>query len=193
MQGKSLRFIAGALVVFAAAACAGKGPIQPGPGDDQQIQGGPGNVIDLSGRNYRVGDVSGTTLTGSKVSLAALPGKLKVVNFWGSWCAPCRAEAQGFATLAKADASKGVSFLGIDERENGTGAGIAFERQYGVTYPSIYDRTESYLLAFPGAVPATTPTTVLVSGSGHILAKVTGGIEYTRLRALINHYLSVGT
>jgi thiol-disulfide isomerase/thioredoxin len=115
---------------------------------------------------------------------------LKVVNFWGTWCAPCQAEAQGFAALAKADAAKGVSFLGIDEKDNAAAA-RAFNRQHGVTYPSIVDTSASLLLAFPGAVPATTPTTILVSGSGHILAKVTGTIEYTQLRRLINHYLTV--
>jgi thiol-disulfide isomerase/thioredoxin len=190
---KPLGLLAVAMVLLTAAACTGKNAVDTGPGDRLGLQGGAIHVIDLAGHDFHVGRVSGTSLTGSHVSLADLPGKLKVVNFWGSWCAPCQAEAQGFATLARQVAPRGVSFLGIDERENGTSAGLAFERQYHVPYPSIYDRDESFLLAFPGAVPATTPTTILVSSSGHILAKVSGPVEYTQLRALVNHYLAVAT
>ncbi len=176
--------------MLAVAACAGRNAVSTGPGDDVNVQGGSGHVIDLTGHNYHVGDVQGTTLTGSQISLAALPGKLKVVNFWGSWCGPCKVEEQGFAELAKADARKGVSFLGINERDN-TDSALAFERRYGVSYPSIFDKYDSLLLAFPGAVPPSTPTTILVGGDGKILAKVVGVVEYTQLRSLIDHYLSV--
>jgi thiol-disulfide isomerase/thioredoxin len=193
MQGKSLRFVACALVVLAATACAGKAATNISPGPDTNIQSQlHEKLIDLTGHDYHVRDVSGTSLTGSQISLADQPGKLKVVNFWGSWCAPCIAEEPGFATLAKQDASKGVSFFGIDERDN-TDAALAFERKYHVTYPSIFDKDASLLLAFPGAVPPSTPTTILVDGSGKILAKVVSSIEYTDLRTLVNHYLAIAT
>jgi thiol-disulfide isomerase/thioredoxin len=189
MQGNSARLVAGLLVMLAAAGCAGKNAVDTGPGDDRNVQGQQGNVIDLSGHDYHAGDVAGTSLTGKQVSLAGLPGKLKVVNFWGSWCPPCIAEEQGLAELAKQYAPKGVSFLGIDERDN-TAAALAFERRYGVTYPSIFDRDATLLLAFPGAVPSTTPTTILIASDGKILAKIPGGVEYTYLRDQIKHYLA---
>jgi thiol-disulfide isomerase/thioredoxin len=194
MQGKSVRLVAGLLVTLAAAGCAGKAATNVTPGPDTNVQGGRGiaGLVDLTHHDFHVGNVSGTALTGSQVSLAKLPGKLTVVNFWGSWCAPCIAEEQSFAALAKTEAPKGVSFLGIDERDN-TAAALAFERKYGVTYPSIADPDASMLLAFPGAVPSTTPTTILVDSTGHILAKVSGMLEYTDLRSLVNHYRAVAT
>jgi len=115
---------------------------------------------------------------------------LKVVNYWGTWCPPCRVEADAFGALAKTYASKGVSFLGIDERDN-TNSALAFDRAHGVSYPSIFDEHDSLLLAFPGAVPSATPTTILVDSTGHILAKVSGAIEYTQLRSLLDRYLLV--
>jgi len=189
MQGKSARLIAGLLVTLAAAGCAGKNAVNMGPGDDRNVQGLKSDAIDLSGHDYHVGDVSGTSLTGAHLSLSQLGGRLTVVNFWGSWCPPCRAEAQGFAALAKSNATKGVRFLGIDERDSVDSA-IAFEKTYKITFPSIFDRDATMLLAFPGAVPSTTPTTILIGQDGKILAKVPGPIEYTDLRALINHYLA---
>jgi thiol-disulfide isomerase/thioredoxin len=192
MQGKSARVVAGLLVMLAAAGCAGKSAVDTGPGDDKNVQGGTGNLIDLSGHDYHARDVSGTSLTGQRVSLADLPGRLKVVNFWGSWCAPCVSEEPGLAELAKQYAAKGVSFLGIDERDN-TASAVAFEHKYGVTYPSIFDRYATLLLAFPGAVPATTPTTIIVGTGGKLLAKIPGEVEYTYLRDQIDHYLASET
>jgi thiol-disulfide isomerase/thioredoxin len=153
------------------------------------LQGGSGNVIVLGSHHYQVGDVSGTTLSGGHVDIKSYRGKVVVVNFWGSWCVPCHEEEQGFAQVAKDDAKKGVAFLGIDERENSPANGQAFERQFHVTYPSIYDKNETLALQFPHAIPASTPTTIVVGPKGDILAKVTGGIEYTDLRTLVQDAL----
>jgi thiol-disulfide isomerase/thioredoxin len=177
------------LAVLAVAGCSGGNSVSQGDvGGSLGLQGGNGNVIDLAGYHYQVGDVSGTTLTGTPLDLKSLRGKVVVVNFWGSWCVPCRDEAQGFAQVARDDASKGVAFVGIDIRES-RAAGLAFDEQHNIPYPSIYDTNEALALQFPHAVPASTPTTIVIGRDGNILAKVTGPIEYTDLRTLVNDAL----
>ncbi|HVS68825.1 MAG TPA: TlpA disulfide reductase family protein [Mycobacteriales bacterium] len=183
------RLVAGVFALVATG-CSGGSAVSQGVDQSLGIQGGDGNVIDLADHHYRVGDVSGTTISGTHFSLSSLRGKVVVVNFWGSWCNPCRTEAQGFVQVAKDYASKGVAFLGIDERDSIAGA-KNFEREYGVPYPSLFDSSETLALRFPHAIPASTPTTIVIGRTGEILAKVTGPIEYTDLKSLVQHVLKL--
>jgi thiol-disulfide isomerase/thioredoxin len=133
--------------------------------------------------------VSGTTLTGAKLSLAAQRGNLVVLNFWGSWCAPCRREAPTLAALARHFNDKPVRFIGDDVRDAPANA-AAFERTFGIGYPSLNDPGEQVALAFHGAVPPVgIPTTLLIDGSGHIAGRVVGEVTYDGLRALITKIL----
>jgi thiol-disulfide isomerase/thioredoxin len=192
MRRLPLLFAAG-LVALVAAGCSGGNAVSQGDVSGAfGIQGGNGNVVDLAGHHYRVGDVSGTTLSGAHLSLASLRGKVVVVNFWGSWCGPCVAEADGFAQVATDFAKRGVAFVGIDVRDS-KAAAVAFVRAHRIRYPSIFDSGETLALQFPHAVPASTPTTIVIGRSGEIVAKVTGPIEYTDLRTLVQHVLNLGS
>ena len=135
-------------------------------------------------------DVSGTTLTGGKFSLAAQRGNLVVLNFWGSWCAPCRREAPTLAALARHFEDKPVQFVGDDVQDAPANA-AAFERTFGIGYPSLNDPGEQVALAFHGAVPPVgIPTTLLIDGSGHIAGRVVGEVTYNGMRELITKILA---
>jgi peroxiredoxin len=136
--------------------------------------------------------VSGTTLQGTPFNLASLRGKYVVINFWSDGCGPCHGEEQGFEAASKEFASKGVAFLGIDERDNITN-GRSFEQQYGVTYPSLFDSSDKFILDFPGAVPSTTPFTIVLDPQGRIAAKATDSLDLTTLRSLITTVQSEST
>jgi peroxiredoxin len=175
-------------LVLVLAGCTSGSSVDNQAGNSLGFQPGDGAVVFSSGHRYAAGDVSGTTLTGRHLSLASMRGKVVVVNFWADWCGPCRGEAQGFNQVARADASKGVAFVGIDERDQLDQA-KAFEIAHHVPYPSLFDSSGLLALQFPHAAPSATPTTIVLDRSGKIAAKVNGALDYTHLNALVNAIL----
>jgi thiol-disulfide isomerase/thioredoxin len=132
------------------------------------------------------GEVSGRTIDGEPLSLADYDGQVVVVNVWGSWCAPCRAEAPMLADAARDLADQDVAFLGIDSRDPSESAARAFVRRFDIPYPSIYDQQGSTLLAFRGTLsPNAIPSTVIVDRQGRVAASVLGEITRTTLYDLV--------
>ena len=125
--------------------------------------------------------VSGTTLSGARLSLSSYRGKVVVINFWGSWCAPCRSEAPTLAVLAEQYRSKGVQFVGVDIRDSPASA-EAFVQNFGISYPSLNDPADEIALAFRGTVPpAAIPSTLVIDRSSHIAGRVIGQATYGSL------------
>lgn len=113
--------------------------------------------------------VSGPDLINSNatVSLVDYPGKIIVLNFWGSWCAPCRAEAQGLATASRTFAGQGVQFIGIDIRDTREG-GADFHTSKKVPYPSIFDPSMRTLLSLRGYPASAIPSTIVLDRSHRV-------------------------
>jgi thiol-disulfide isomerase/thioredoxin len=191
MQAKLRRLIAAGAVVVGLGGCAGTGN-DPTSVMNGGFQSGSGVSYYAPTDRSTVGDVSGETLQGTSLSLASYRGKIVVVNYWSSTCVPCQAEAQAFEALSKRYASKGVQFVGIDERDNRDEA-VAFQRGNHVTYPSIYDRTDAFVLAFPGAAPSSTPFTIVLDRQGGIAAKSSSPLDFTHLRLLLNRVIGEST
>jgi thiol-disulfide isomerase/thioredoxin len=121
------------------------------------------------------GPVAGETLDGEEISLADYAGKTVVINVWGSWCAPCRAEADDLVEAAKELADDNVAFLGINTRDPDKTSAQAFARQYKVRYPSIYDQAGRTLLAFHGTLsPNAIPSTLVIDEEGRVAASILG-------------------
>lgn len=118
-------------------------------------------------------EFSGTTLEGDALDVADYRGKVVVINIWGSWCGPCRAE---MPHLVKAAAELGddVAFVGINVRDT-EGKAKAFERRYEVTWPSIADEGGRTLLALRGTLPPNyTPSTLVLDPEGRVAALISG-------------------
>ena len=129
--------------------------------------------------------VSGETLEGDKVSLAAYRGKVVVVNVWGSWCPPCRSEADDLAVAAKELLARGVVFLGINTRDNSRDTALAFQRRHDVPYPSIFDPGGDTLTSFHRTLsPNAIPSTVVIDARGRVAASIIG--EVTSARTLVD-------
>lgn len=121
-------------------------------------------------------DLSGTTLDGKQLSLASDRGKVVVVNTWWSGCGPCNTE---MPMLQQASAALGDSatFVGINIRDTSAANGLAFQRQHGVTYPSLYSPDGKAVLAFPAKYsPRTIPATAVLDTQGRVAAIIRGSI-----------------
>ena len=181
-----------AAAILALTACAGGAIAQSTPASNgQSFVSGTGGTTVFGSRNPpHAPPVSGTTLTGAKLSLARFRGHVVVMNFWGSWCTPCRAEAPTLAALARSFGHAGVAFIGVDIRDTTTSA-EAFQRDFKITYPSLNDPGGLIALDFRTTVPpAGIPTTLVISRTGRITARVIGEVSYTGLRDLISTTLA---
>lgn len=76
-----------------------------------------------------------TLFDGKKISLADLRGKTVFLNFWASWCPPCRAEARDLETVWQKVKDSDVVFLGVDIQDTEEDA-RAFLREFNITYPN---------------------------------------------------------
>jgi thiol-disulfide isomerase/thioredoxin len=149
------------------------------------IDGSTNAVFYATGHRKLAPDFSGTTLTGAPLRFATYRGKVVVLNFWGSWCPPCRAEAPALAVAAEQYQSDGVDFIGIDVRDN-TASALAFTRGQKIDYPSVSDPDDLITLDYSSVVPiASTPTTLVVDGTGRIAGAIFGGASYQELNTLI--------
>ena len=149
------------------------------------VAGNASAVVYAAGHRPLAPEFSGTTLTGSKLSFSDYRGQVVVLNFWGSWCVPCREEASTLAAVASKYGPSGVSFLGVDVRDTTAGA-LAFTHSFHVTYPSVSDPSSAITLDFTAKVPiAGTPTTLVVDRTGHIAGAVFGTVTYAELTAIL--------
>jgi thiol-disulfide isomerase/thioredoxin len=124
--------------------------------------------------------LSGTTLDGEPLAVADLRGEVVVLNFWASWCAPCRAEAPTLNEVAARTADQGVRFVGVNVKDE-RGPAQAFERTQEVAYPSLHDQPGRLLLQFRKVVPQTPPTTLVLDREGRIAAFFAGEVRLTEL------------
>jgi thiol-disulfide isomerase/thioredoxin len=165
-----------------------------GGSGDQGFVAGKGVITVLkTADRKRPGPVAGTTLSGRHVSLRDYRGKIVVVNVWGSWCPPCRAEAPMLAAAARELRHQGVTFLGINSRNPERAGPQAFVRHYKIPYDSIYDPDGRTLLAFHDTLPPNSiPSTVILDRQGRVAASVIGEVTRTTLVDLV-HDVATGS
>lgn len=152
-------------------------------GDGGYVSGtGLVTIIDEADRP-EAPDISGEDLDGRPVALDDHAGQVVVLNVWGSWCPPCRAEAPVLAELS-AELSGDVAFLGIVIRDQ-VDAARAFEDKYGIDYPSIFDPGGKQLLGFRSYPAAAVPTTFVIDERGRIGARILDEVKTTTLLGVI--------
>lgn len=131
--------------------------------------------------------LAGADLDGKPVGLAQFRGQVVVLNVWGSWCGPCRAEADDLERLSGQTRAQGVRFLGINTRDRDRAAARSFVRAHGLGFPSLHDPTGELLLRFPPALlnPQTIPSTLVIDRRGRIAVSIGGAVTDEELGPLL--------
>lgn len=187
-RSRVLAALGAAVLAASLAGCATSSGSSGTTGDTRYVVEGAGVVTTYApGHRKLAPEVSGTDLDGKPLSLAAFKGKVVVLNFWASWCPPCRAEAPALQTVSTDTASMGVQFVGVDIRESGKSDGVNFVESHGIDYPSFADPSARIALQFhgTGVVPETPPTTLVIDRTGHIAARGLGEMRVNQLKALV--------
>lgn len=157
-------------------------------GSNKNYIAGDGSVTEIApGNRLAPVDFTGTLESGATTTPADYRGRVLVLNFWYAGCAPCRAEAPDLQALWIKYQNQGVSFLGVNIRDQLSTA-RGFARTYGITYPSVIDADTGFMqLAFSGTVaPNAVPTTIVLDKRGRVSARILGRIpDASVLDALI--------
>ena len=143
----------------------------------QNYISGEGQVtfVDPADRGDAI-ELAGDGLDGQPVDVADWRGQVVVVNVWGSWCPPCRAEQDELVEAAEKTAGT-AEFVGVNIRDTSVENARAFVRNYDVEYPSIYSPDSRALLAFSGTLtPYSVPSTVILDAEGRVAASILGRI-----------------
>jgi thiol-disulfide isomerase/thioredoxin len=130
-------------------------------------------------RTLRLPASSGTTQ-----SMEQWKGKVLVINFWATWCAPCREEIPMFVRMQQELGGKGLQFIGISiDNADKT---REFEKSFGINYPSLIGSFDTLEVSRRvGNSKGVLPFTVILDRKGAIVATELGGLKREKLEALI--------
>ena len=140
-----------------------------------------GQLIPLDARQSAPA-FGGELLDGTRFDSTSLAGDVVVLNFWGSWCAPCRVESPEFQAVYTDVAASGVAFLGVAVRDQRQLA-QAFVDDFQITYPSLFDPSGEIALAFRGFPANVVPTTLVLDRENRVAAVYVSAVAEADLRA----------
>ena len=121
---------------------------------------------------------------GTTTGIEAFPGRVVVLNIWGSWCGPCRAEASDLQFVAQQTAADGVSVLGVDVRDD-RAAATDFVRDRGITYDSVFDPPARTLVGLTGYPRNTVPSTIVLDRQHRVAAVYLTAVRVPELIPLV--------
>jgi len=177
-----------ALAALLVAGCStGKDAVEPGQDFTFVAPGGKTTILyDPPESRGTLRALSGESLLnpGATTGIETLPGRVVVLNIWGSWCGPCRAEAPDLEFVAKQTAADGVSVLGVDVRDD-RAAAADFVRDRGITYDSVFDPAGRTLAALSGYPRNTVPSTIVLDRQHRVAAVYLTAIRVPELIPLV--------
>ncbi|HEY4419728.1 MAG TPA: TlpA disulfide reductase family protein [Pseudonocardia sp.] len=176
--------VAAALLLLVAGCSTTKDAVDEGTNFEFVAPGGQTTILyDPPSSRGRAPAISGPSLLhdGQTVGVSDYHGKVVVLNIWGSWCGPCRAEAPELQSLQE---QTGAAVLGIDVRDDRSAA-TDFVRDRSITYDSIFDPPGRSLAALSGYPRNTVPSTIVIDPQGRVAAVYLTSIRVSELAPLV--------
>jgi len=169
-----------------------QGTLVPESGNNQSVQqdvAADEGLPDLRGK--RAPEFNLRTVDGKKVSLSDYKGKAVLINFWATWCAPCKIEMPWLVALRSQYAPQGFEILGVNEDDAGTPrAKLAkFGQEQGLNYPLLVG--DDAMSRKYGGVEFL-PTSYFVGRDGKIVAETAGLVSKSEVEASIKKALAAG-
>jgi cytochrome c biogenesis protein CcmG, thiol:disulfide interchange protein DsbE len=140
-----------------------------------------GRVEDRPAPDFELPSVDGD----ATISLEGFRGRVVILNFWASWCGPCRTEAPHLQAIQDEFAADGVQVLGVDHDDD-RAAARAHQEEFGLTFPSVYDPAGE--LAFDYELFGV-PTTFLIDRDGTVVYRFTGAVDADELESALSDLL----
>lgn len=130
-----------------------------------------GSGLIAADSNQKAPNFSLKTFNGKSIELAKLKGQVVVLNFWATWCGPCRAEIPGFLEMYEKYKTKGLEIVGISLDDGGWPDVNPFVEKYKISYPVVIG--DEKLARAYGNIQAI-PTTFIVNKEGFIVDRHIG-------------------
>jgi DsbE subfamily thiol:disulfide oxidoreductase len=146
---------------------------------------GSGDGLGLSEVDRPLPDLAGSTVQGGSLDASDYAGHVLVVNFWATWCGPCRSEQPALQQVWRDYEDRGVRFVGVNFRDDAAAA-AAWIDEFGVTYPSVLDHSGGWAddFGFLGL-----PDTYVADAGGTIRYLITGATTREQLSGLLDGLL----
>jgi peroxiredoxin len=184
--------LAGALALLAGCSTGSDQVDVNNGGEFRFVAGTPAGEVIPADERASAPDFGGRLLDGAEFASADLDGDVAVLNFWGSWCAPCRVETPEFQEVYADVRDDGVQFLGLNVKEPSEQLALAFVERFGIEFPSLYDPRGEVALAFRDYPATAIPSTIVLDPQGRVAAVYTGLVAQEDLRSVIDRVLGEG-
>lgn len=131
-------------------------------------------------------DFTLTTLDGKQKSLSDLKGKAVMINFWGTWCPPCKQEMPAIQKAYEINQKRGFEVVSINIRENDLPVSN-FVNQMGLTFPIWMDKEREVIKQYKiGPIPST----FFINRDGVIIERIEGPLQLNQLQYYIDKITS---
>jgi peroxiredoxin/Cu/Ag efflux protein CusF len=142
----------------------------------QQVGGQAAGRPSSAGVSVPAPDFALPTLSGGSLRLADIRGKVVLLNFWATWCVPCRTEMPAIEALSQRYKDQGLQVVGINMDVLSTTSVEAFVKEVGVTFPILLDPSWTTARAYK---VVGLPTTYLIDRSGNVVVREVGERNWT--------------
>jgi peroxiredoxin len=191
MRRRLLGALVGALLLAGCSTGADAVDVNNG-GEFRFVAGTPAGEVIPEGDRAAAPEFSGTLLGGGDFDSTELAGEVAVLNFWGSWCPPCRVETPQFQEVYAGVRDRGVQFLGLNVKETSEQFAQAFVDSEGIEFPSLYDPRGEVALAFRDYPANAIPSTIVLDREGRVAAVYTARVEPEDLRTVLGRVVEEG-